>query len=128
MQEVLQCAGASLGGTMLLEVTLLKDVQTDFLSQLPEPNPPKELSTTDWEEALLPLEFSDRRILVPSKQTRVFHRHVDLKHSADPQETERCAVVQLDMKVTHTQAVQQTPAHNHLVGLMLCAKGMVESP
>jgi len=43
MQEDQRSAGASLGGITPLEVTLLKVVQTDFLSQLPDPNLNNEL-------------------------------------------------------------------------------------
>jgi len=127
MQEVLQYVGASLGGTMPLEVTLLKVAQTGFLNLLPEPNPPQELLTTDLEEAFLQLEFSDRTIPAQFRQTPAFPLPVEPKHSADPQETERCAVVQQGTKGTRTPAAQLTRAHSHLVAPMLSVRGMVES-
>lgn len=122
IEEVQQFVGASPVGIMHLEVTQLKAVQSEYLSLGLVPPRLLVWSTTVWEEDCQPSVFSERNQDNPSPPTPVFLPRVELRHSVDLLEIERCAAVHQAMKEIHTQDVPKIPVTPLLVEKMEFAR------
>jgi len=120
IEEVQQFVGASPVGIMHLEVTQLKAVQSEYLSLGPVPPRLLVWSTTVWEEDCQPSVFSEKNQDNPP--TPVFLPLVELRHSVDLLEIERCAAVHQAMKEIHTQDVPKIPVTPLLVEKMEFAR------